>query len=609
MTFAGLSSERVSGAFDTIVGNRKPVQPSEKSDSARMLSVPERGDTIAHKLWLAGVATYLLLASVLYGSLASTSKGGLATAFQSIIGYSQGHLNYSVLVLVLTGVALTIWAAFRLHTEIRLLRVEETDVEWVLRHKREGLKYVFEDADKREEMFRSGVHLYEGFTPEIIVETLIDDRVLRTHMVSNTGGRTSSEELRIIAERRTARWGATARYVSSLLLLLAVLGTFAGIKTALPPLIAAVGQSSGDTMSALQAPLEAVASAFGGNALALIGAIAVGLMAQGIAFGRRNLLERLELVSSTYIYGDSLSTSSDPMTAAVEMFTVSSKDFKEAAGAMTGIENGLASLAEEFSRSFTSLGERIAQVNDRSGEELYDRTGRNLAALQARVGELADAVSANAQIYAGLAPSLQYRAEETRAAFAEMDRTNRQLTTAMEMIGAASKSATNLTEQSSIALAQVSDASGRIALASEGTINGVTALARVLGQVQPAVSRVDSSLSQIANATVTNEKRLSEMWQGFAERIEKRLPQRTAATEDAFAPAVARATTGGEASPVTRTSVPPNEDVVRLLRQISEGIRDIPKPRMPHALWLTAGPITSVIVTAAIIYWLVRGRA
>jgi hypothetical protein len=51
------------------------------------------------------------------------------------------------------------------------------------------------------------------------------------------GGHMPVEELRGIAETRTASFGREARFASSLLLLLAVLGTFAGVKTALPSLI------------------------------------------------------------------------------------------------------------------------------------------------------------------------------------------------------------------------------------------------------------------------------------------------------------------------------------------------------------------------------------
>ena len=576
----------------------------------RMLTLPQRGDVIANRLWWAGVAAYGLLATVLYGSLAATN-GGFSTALKSIAGYSGGHFNYAVLVLVLAGFSLTLWAALYLRRDISQIREEEIDIEWVDKYKSEGLPYVFEEAGKREGLFKAGVHRDGTYSPDIRVETLIDDRVRRTHMSGDVGGRSSSEELRIIADRRTARWGAVARYVSSLLLLLAVLGTFAGVKTALPPLIAAVGQSNGDTMSALQAPLEAVASAFGGNALALIGAIAVGLMAQGIAFGRRNLLERLELVSTEYIYGDSLASSSDPMQAALEMFKVSSKDFRDAAGAIAGIESGLEHLGAQFSQSFSELGEKLTEIADRSGDEMFDKTARNLSALQSRVGELSDAVYANAQIYAGLAPSLQYRAEETRAALAEMDRTNRQLTTAMEMIGAASRSATELTTQASAALASVDHASGRIAVASEQTEQSVAALTLVIGQVKPRVESVDHSLGQIAIAASQNDTRLAEMWQGFAERIEKRFSAREEASSVARYP-VPLAKAGQVSEPVrsepVRSGSAQPEDLSRLLRQINETLRAAPKPRLPHPLWFIAGPIASVLASAAVAFWLLRGR-
>jgi hypothetical protein len=598
---------RVSGAFDSIIHGAKPSGSNGRGQRGQMLEVPRRGDTIAKRLWWLGVFTYALLAVVLYGSLAATN-GGIAKALPSILGLSGGHTNFAVFVLVVAGIVLTISAALFLWKEIGELRAEEIDIEWVLEHKRDGLIFVFEDSTRREALFQSGAHHRDTFSPDVRVETLIDDRVRRTHISGDVGGRTSSEELRILAERRTARWGAAARYVSSLLLLLAVLGTFAGVKTALPPLISAVAQTDGDTMRALQEPLEAVASAFGGNALALIGAIAVGLMAQGIAFGRRNLLERLEMVSSEYIYGDAMANSADPMQAAMEIFKASSKDFKDAAGAMTGIENGLINLGEKFASSFDDLGERLSDISDRNGDEMFDKTARSLASLQSRVGELADAVNANAQVYAGLAPSLQYRAEEAKAALAEMDRTNRQLTVAMEMIGGASRSATELTGQAVVALSHVEKASDRIASASEIAQQSASAFAAVIVKVEPQVSSVDSSLSQIADAVVLNETRLSEMLNAFASRIDKQMSGQQVAIAERFAAASSTIGRSEQLPAAVRANPAGSDDVVRLLKQINEALNDAPKPRIPHPLWFTVGPIVSVMAASTIAYLVLRGR-
>jgi hypothetical protein len=135
-------------------------------------------------------------------------------------------------------------------------------------------------------------------------------------LASAEGGVVIPAELRGIAEVRTAAYGAFARYASSLLLLLAVLGTFAGVKTALPELITAIGSNTNDTTGLVNA-LSAVASAFGGNALALVGAVAVGLMAQGLSLGRRNLLERLELVSAEYLYGRTVAAEASPLQGAI----------------------------------------------------------------------------------------------------------------------------------------------------------------------------------------------------------------------------------------------------------------------------------------------------
>jgi hypothetical protein len=352
-------------------------------------------------------------------------------------------------------------------------------------------------------------------------------------------------------------------------------------------------------MTALQEPLEAVANAFGGNALALIGAIAVGLMAQGIAFGRRNLLERLELVSSEFIYGEDVSSSADPMQAAIQMFMVSSKDFKDAAGAMTGIETGLLSLSEQFSTSFSELGEKLAELADRNGNELFDKTAANLETLRARMGDLVEAVEANGRVYAGLAPSLHYRAEETKAALGEMDRTNRQLAVAMEMLGSATTRTGDLITKADQSLVSVQEASLRIASAGERTESNVATLTATIAGVEPKVAGAELSLQRIADTATHSEQRLAKMWEEFAQRIEKQL------TGQSRGSAPHAGTTGGQ-SAVAGVSPDQAGEMLKSLQQINKSLRELPSPPPPRPFTYLVAPITNLLIAGAIVYRLMH---
>src|SRR5690606_8315785 len=123
--------------------------------------------------------------------------------------------------------------------------------------------------------------------------------------------------------------------------------------------------------SAILLPLQAVADAFGANALALIGAVAVGLMAHGILSGRRNLLDRLEQVSAEYIYGSAQMESSDPLRSAVDAMRETVVRLRETSGSLLGIESAISGLGEQFGRAFDSLDDRLTSIVEQQDERLH----------------------------------------------------------------------------------------------------------------------------------------------------------------------------------------------------------------------------------------------
>lgn len=109
--------------------------------------------------------------------------------------------------------------------------------------------------------------------------------------------------LRAEAQAASAAIGSATRFFASLLLLLAVLGTFAGMKAALPRLTAAIRPDAAEVDPAsIQQALAGIAAAFGANFLALLGAVILAVLAFGLAAERRHLLAALEHVSERYLY-------------------------------------------------------------------------------------------------------------------------------------------------------------------------------------------------------------------------------------------------------------------------------------------------------------------
>lgn len=544
-----------------------------------MLDLPQRGDRIALRWWGVGVAAYLGLSLVFVVTL--LSQGGRAPAagadsaavradtlrrgFGEIVGLGHDP-NYTVAALVIAGIALVAVTLVLVLQEIyepRIgLRDEEQDVEWVRRHGREGLGLVFAVPAERDRLFAAG----ERSIPheKQTVETLVDDRVWHVIQARRNPAASgvSPEELRGIAQQRTLRFGSFARYASSLLLLLAVLGTFAGVKTALPELITALSTAGTDTGSVV-APLQKVADAFGGNALALIGAIAVGLAGHGMAVGRRHFLERLEIVSVKYIYGDESAQTTDTLQAAVHALRRTADEFKSSNGALLGIEASLETLGSDFKSAISTLDDRIVQALTQQEKGMYERTSTRLQEVEKYVGELADAVRGNALQYTALIDQVGARASESRGALGEMQRANERLTQALEgllALGTASKEASD-------------EVRTNVRVLVEGTAavqERIDALTSGITVAQPAIDQLDGALRAAVGSLEGMERRAQESWG----RVGDQLVQRLGEGLRALAPAAPAPMPVVHDRPGVVEGGAANPETVSLLRRIAAALDD-----------------------------------
>jgi hypothetical protein len=514
---------------------RNNGRPPEGHRTLEMLKPPGRGDRVALRWWWCGLIGYLLLGAALLGALGRGTIGSFQTSALSLFGFGTPP-NYFITVLVGGGIALTVAAMVLVLRDIRTMAAEEEDIDWVLETKSDGLPLVFLEPGDRRGRFEAG----ERTIPDenVTVKTLVDDRVRRVHsaMASAGSATVSPENLKTIAVDRTARYGSFARYASSLLLLLAVLGTFAGVKTALPALITALGNTS-DTAS-LIGPLTAVASAFGGNALALVGAIAVGLMAQGVGFGRRNLLERLELVSAEYLYEDATTSSANPLQAAVTALRDTAHQIHAATGRMSGIESGLRGLSNEFKTSFEVLSTTLADIADRQEEGLYERTSASLDALQLRVGDLARSVEATALVHSQITTAVQARAEESRAAIGEMKQTNAR-------VGQSLDAFLRVGELAERSFGDVSKASQLLVQGSQGTTAQMQELVTAVSALQPGLEQLQRTLAVASQHAAREDARESVAIQRLGETISAQIQQ---IVSTATAAARSGAATQGEAA-------------------------------------------------------------
>jgi methyl-accepting chemotaxis protein len=561
-----------------------PARPSSADDGPRpqrmrMIDPPPRGDGPARAcLWL-GIAFYAGFAFLFIWSLLS-GRPDKGRALLELFGIGE-EVNLIILLLIVAGIGLTLWAGVTVVRDIRLLKREEEDVEWVLKREREGLMLVFAPVEERDARFARGERSTRPGEP-MHVETLVDDRVRRVHESAlGAGTHMPVEELRGIAETRTARFGHVARFASSLLLLLAVLGTFAGVKTALPSLIDAIGAAEGAAGTSIVGPLRAVADAFGGNALALVGAIAVGLMAQGLAVGRRNLLERLELASAEYIYENRRTHSADPLIAAVETLSATAGEVHEASMAFLGIEGSLEALGDSFRAAFASLNDQLADVMRQQDEMLHQRTSQALEELQSRVVALAGAVEANTRSYQGLVDRVGERAAESREAV-------RQMQAASELLAQGLQGILQLSNASGSASMRLEEGIRVLVQGTERVDQRMAAVAEAVERARPALQEVEAAVAGAADRVSGIDARAAASWKAVAEDVRREFAELARAQAAVPAPL---AQSGG-VSPLPA-------DAVGLLRRIAAAA-ETPRGPSPRLLALSAG--AGVLGAAGVVY-------
>lgn len=490
---------------EDVVGPRADPAPLET------IQLPPPGQAHALAWFGAGFLFYAVVSFVFFYTLVAPDQEGAASSIPEIIGLGPSP-NPSIAVLVIVGFLVTVAAIISVIRDIVEIRREEADVEWLIRHKRRFAQLVLAPTRERDSLREAGEVTVDR--ARIRIETLVDDRVRRV-MFSQGNIRSAMvpvEELRVIAQTRTARLGGFARYSTSLLLLLAVLGTFAGVKTALPGLIQAVTAGGGGaplgTSINIDAPLQAVADAFGANALALIGAIAVGIMAHGVAVGRRNLLERLEFVSAEYIYGGRQVDSSDPLRTAVEAMRETVERVRETSGSLLGIESGLSSLGSQFAGAFESLDARLTAIVEQQDQRLHERTSHALEELRERVSELAEVVDANTRAYSGLVDRVGERSEETRHSLEQIRASN-------ELLARGLEGAANLGAVAGAAGEEITTSISRL---EEGTVEirgQVAALGDAVDSIQPALQEarelIAAAATQFTEANERNVRSLAEL--------------------------------------------------------------------------------------------------
>ena len=253
-------------------------------------------------------------------------------------------------------------------------------------------------------------------------DTLAADRVKRVAQAHALG--TTADAMRATfradSVSRAATIGTVTRYLASTLLLLSVIGTFAGMKAALPGLYEAVQQSSATQNPArpsgadingqnIHDALKHVADAFGANFLALVGALALSVMSFGAIVDRRRTLVALERVSEQRLYPLLRSQREIVAQAFVDQLKESLTDVGTVASQLRGLREAIDRFDSGTTRAIeafqSTLNKEIRTEFLTAHRDIATRVGSVLPTLS----RIASAAETSAVAYQGLVEGVRER--------------------------------------------------------------------------------------------------------------------------------------------------------------------------------------------------------
>jgi len=268
-------------------------------------------------------------------------------------------------------------------------------------------------------------------------DTLLTERAQRVAEFADRNGGAAEglrASLRTRAAGQAASVGAVSRFIGSMLLLLAVIGTFAGMKTALPALSEAVRFPGSPTASPpttatgeaidranIRDALSGVADAFGANFLALIGAFSLAVMSFGATVDRRRLLVDLDRVMDDDLF--SVITSATDANA----FELLLGNLREGIHEIATVGEGLGDLRGAIANFQSTLGHAIESLETSLTGQFQQRLlsvhsdmARKVESVVVDVATISGAMAATSLAYEALVQEIRQRENELKTSAADI---------------------------------------------------------------------------------------------------------------------------------------------------------------------------------------------
>lgn len=387
---------------------------------------------------------------------------------------------------------------------------------------------------------------------------------VRIHAVDTAGAeqrvlREFRQTHRAQAAIRSGGVGTISRFLASALLVLAVMGTFAGMKTALPPLIEAITQAAGglnlatasnptavsgqNASNGVGQALGHVADAFGANLAALFGSLLLGAAAFGAVLDKRALLAEIEHVSEERLY-PRLPADADAteLQKAVNEMRLSVSEVANVAGGITQLTATINDLRSALRDTLTELHTSFSDSVRQNSVELGTQLNTAVAGLTANLAGATKALELTALSYEGLLKGLEERDLGVRDAAAELVRS----ASGFREISKRQDELASVAAEANIrAAAAVDDAQKLVAEAAKNGRAATERVAEAVKQQGVTLDEVVSALKSIQDWHGALRRQLAEVTQNLSKELESNT-RVAAATTDAIREGIQKLSEAGK---------------------------------------------------------------
>lgn len=353
----------------------------------------------------------------------------------------------------------------------------------------------------------------------------------------------------------TAAFGSAQRFLSSVLIVITVLGTFVGVKGAVPDLSRAVSQSpavppltdavatpperSGaiarNSSDQLGSSIDKIGSAFGANLAALLAALTLSSFAFGLHRGRALFLRELERVSERKLYsripaGGDLSQIVQAVTALRSTMT----GINRVESAIDSLNAHLSTFAGALDSAVNRMGSEVGSALAAHSLERESRIERQLTELVGTVKLTSAALDRTAVAYAGLVKGIEAKELDIRSMAEAVNSAATRLSAIADPVAQAAVSITeaqvvftNAAKQSEHslghqALTAKSILTGALEAMEEGNHAVVTSMQSVIRQNQRAFDSIIEAQKEILERATQQREAIQAIPDALA-RVEQGL--------------------------------------------------------------------------------------